>query len=196
MQIGLRFANREVFPSSRLLFVYRNVEQVAKSTYRTSQVVPTAFVVFGLGKLSDRFLRTAASSMGVQLPPDLCVRVDNDLVPGVLMSALTTSAYRDARRRGYDVRAVRYEDLVARPLDMSRVVLEYCRLPASLAESAATAFDVDSQKNSPIARSIVSHFREPDLTPAMTMTLNDMLTKLGVPLIGEPGIVEGTLSCC
>jgi len=28
------------------------------------------------------------------------------------------------------------------------------------------------------------------------MKLNEILKKCGVPLIGEPNIIEGTLSCC
>ena len=126
---------------------------------------------------------------------DFCVRLDNDLTFGVLMYAVTTSSYLDLRRRGFDVSALRYEDLVARPLDMCRVILEYCHLPVSLAEKAVKAFDHDSQENSVLAKSLVGNFKEPQLTPQRKMKLNELLKKHGIPLIGKPGIVEGTLSC-
>ena len=125
---------------------------------------------------------------------DSCVRLDTCLTYGVLVYAVTTSSYLDLRQRGFDVSALRYEDLVARPLDMCRVILEYCHLPVSLAEKAVKAFDNDSQENSVLAKSLIGNFNEPQLTPQSKMKLNELLKKHGVPLIGEPGIVEGTLT--
>ena len=174
--------------------MYRDVEKVARSGYRVIRLVPSSFLVIKLGKLSRHVTRLMLDLMGIN-GSDLCVRVDNDFVPSVVLSAVTTAAYLDVRRRGYDVRAVRYEDLVARPLDMCRVVLEFCRLPVSLAELAVKAFNVDSQRNSNIAKSLSGRYKEPDITPETKAKLNELLKKHGVPLIGEPGIIEGTLTC-
>lgn len=138
--------------------------------------------------------KMAVDSMGYD-GSDFCVRLDNDLTGGVLLSAVTTKSYLDMRRRGFDVSALRYEDLVARPLDMCRVIMEFCHLPVSLAELAVRAFDVDSQRNSYVARSIIGHFKEPQLTPSNKTKINELLKQLEMPLIGEPGIIEGTLSC-
>jgi len=74
--------------------------------------------------------------------------------------------------------------------------LEFCHLPVSLAELAVRAFDVDSQRNSILAESVVGHFKEPELTERKKAALNELLKKYKVPLIGEPSILEGTLSCC
>jgi len=112
----------------------------------------------------------------------------------VLIYARTICSYLDLRRRGLDVSALRYEDLVARPLDMCRVILEFCHLPVSLAEKAVKAFDTDSQKNSVLAQSLIGNFKEPELTPQRKVKLNELLKKYGLPLICEPGIIEGTLS--
>jgi len=78
---------------------------------------------------------------------------------------------------------------------MCRVILEFCRLPVSLAEPAVKAFDVDSQRNSRVARSILGRIKDPQLTLEKKAKLNELLTKYGLPLIGEPNILEGTLSC-
>jgi len=78
---------------------------------------------------------------------------------------------------------------------MCRVILEFCHLPVSLAEQAVKAFDVDSQRNSILAKSVIGHFKEPQLTPQTKSKLNKLLKKHGIPLIGEAGIIEGTLSC-
>jgi len=128
---------------------------------------------------------------------DFRLRLNDDLLLGILVFKLTTSSYLDVHRRGFDVSALRYEDLVARPLDMCRVVLEFCHLPASLAELAVRAFDVDSQRNSILAISAIGPglFKEPQLTPQTKTKLNELLKKYNMPLIGEPTIIDGTLSC-
>jgi len=166
----------------------------AKSFYRLSMVLPSMRLAMLLGYFSGHMTKAFVDSMGFP-GADFCVRMDNDLTLGVLMYAVTTSSYLDLRRRGFDVSALRYEDLVARPLDMCRVILEFCHLPVSLAEKAVKAFDVDSQENSLQAQSVMGNFKQPQLTPQTKFKLNELLKQYVMPLIDEPGIVEGTLSC-
>ena len=184
---------RDVFPSSRCLFMYRNVVKVIKSLYRISMLHPSLRLARILGSISGHVTKVIVDSAGFD-GSDFRVRVNKDLMLSTILYALTTASYLDLRRRGFDVSAVRYEDLVARPLDMCRVVLEYCHLPLSLAELAVKALDVDSQRNSIIAKSAVGHIKEPPLTPQLKMTLNEILQKHGIPLIDEPDNIEGTLS--
>ena len=187
---------RELFPSSRCLFIYRDVEKVAKSTSRTCLVVPSGYLVMKLLRLSSWLTKKMMDSMGLNgLHFDMDVPVKSDFAFGVLLSAVLMSFYLDSRRRGLDISAVCYEDLVARPLDMCRVILEFCHLPVSLAELAVKAFDIDSQRSSILAKSVVGHFREPEMTPQIKAKLNELLKKNGLPLIGKPGIIEGTLTC-
>jgi len=185
---------RDLYPSSRCLFMYRDVVTVAKSLYRTSMVHVSLHVVRLLGQISGTMTKIVMDSMGFD-GSDFHMRMDNDLMLGALLYTLTTATYLDMRRRGFDINALRYEDLVARPLDMCRVVLEFCHLPVSLAELGVKAFDVDSHRNSLLAKSVIGHFKEPELTPEIELKLNELLKKFGLPLIGEPGILEGTLSC-
>ena len=185
----------ELFPSRRCLFMYRDVEAVAKSTYRLSLVLPSAHIGFVFGKFSSRVVKIMTDSMGYD-GDEFDIRLDNHLLAGVILAIGATSKYIESRRRGFDIQAVRYEDLVAHPLEMCRVILEYCHLPKSLAEQAVKAFDIDSQRNSPAAKSIIGHFKEPEVTPQIKAQLNTLLSKHGMPLIGEPGIIEGTLKCC
>ena len=185
---------RALFPASRCLFMYRDVVTVAQSLYRLTMVLPALRLACVLGKLSGRLTQLVVDSMGFD-GSLFSVRLDDDLTGGVLLSAVTTTSYLEMRRRGFDVSAVRYEDLVARPLDMCRVILEFCRLPVSLAELAVTAFGRDSQRNSIVAKSNIGRFREPRLTARNKAKLNDLLKQFDMPLIGEPGIIEGTLAC-
>ena len=174
--------------------MYRDIVKSAKSAYRMSTALPSSHLLVLLGYLSGHATKKIYDYMGFD-GSDFCVRLDNKLMYGALICALATSSYLDQRRRGFDISALRYEDLVARPLDMCRVILEYCHLPVSLAEEAVKAFDTDSQKNSILAKSAIGNVKEPELTPQTKMKVNEMLNKHGVPLIGEPGIIEGTLTC-
>ena len=112
---------RELFPSSRCLFVYRDVEKVAKSVYRTTLVAPSVYLIMKLGKLSGYLIKILLDSMGLN-GSDFCIRADNDLALGTVLSAVVTSIYLDLRRRGLDISAVCYEDLVARPLEMLSLI--------------------------------------------------------------------------
>ena len=174
--------------------MYRDVVTVAKSIYRLSMVMPSFRLTNLLGYISGHLTKIIFDSTSY-LGSDFRMRLDSGFLLGVLLHSVRTASYLDLRRRGFDVSAVRYEDLFERPLDMCRVILEFCHLPVSLAELAVKAFDVDSQRNSPLAKSVVGHFKEPQLTPQTKTKLNELLKKHGMPLIGEPGIIEGTLSC-
>ena len=187
---------RELFPSSRCLIIYRDVEKVAKSFYRSCLVVPSGYLIMKLCKQSSWLTKRMIEWMGLN-STDFSIRADtgSDLAFGVMMSAMLMSIYLDSRRRGLDISALCYDDLVARPLDMCRVILEFCHLPVSLAERAVKAFDIDSQRSSVLARSVIGRFKEPEMTPQIKAKLNELLKKHELPLIGEPGIIEGTLTC-
>ena len=185
---------RDLFPSSKYLFLYRDVVATAKSVHRVSVIIPKLHLLNVFGSFSDQMTKMIAEWLGLD-GSVFCVRLDNDLALGALFYATSTSRYLDMRRRGFDISALRYEDLVARPLDMCRLILEFCHLPVSLAELAVKALNVDSQRNSGVAKSIIGRIKDPELTPEKKAKLNELLTKYGLPLIGEPNILEGTLSC-
>ena len=184
---------RDVFPSSKLLFLYRDVVAVAKSQCRVTMVTPTHCLVSLLGSYSGNMTKMVPDWTDMNDAISR-IRLDNDLCLGVLFYAEPTSSYLDMRRRGFNISALRYEDLVARPLDMCRVILEFCHLPVSLAELAVKAFDVDSQRKSKIAQSVLGRIKDPQLTPQKKAKLNELLKNYGLPLIGQPNILEGTLS--
>jgi len=158
-------------------------------------VLPAHRLARLLGRFSGQITETIVDSMGWN-GGHFRVPLDNDLVFGVATYALTTSVYLDARRRGLDISAIRYEDLVARPVDMCRVILEFCRLPPSLAELAVKAFETDSQRGSVFSQADIGNVRDTPLTPDVKATLNALLSAHdGVPLIGDSDVLDGTLSC-
>ena len=147
-----------------------------------------------VGEMSARLSKTVLDSIGVN-GSDFCRLANNSLMVGAMFAAMPTSIYLNSRRRGLDISAVRFEDLIARPLDMCRVVLKFCRLPVSLAERAVRGFELDSQRNSVLAQSVVGHLKEVEITAQTKAQLNVLLKKYEMPLIGEPEIIEGTLTC-
>jgi len=76
--------------------MYRDVVSVAKSLYRLTMVYPSLRLVYVLGRLSGRFHETVIDSMGYD-GSNFRVRVDNDLTPGVLLSAVNVARYLDMR---------------------------------------------------------------------------------------------------
>ena len=151
---------RSLFPACRCLFIYRDVVASSKSGCRLSMVHPSLRLLFIFGKLSGHVIKSMLDFMGFD-GSEFDVRIDNDLGFGVLILALTIKRYLDFRRRGFDVSALRYEDLVERPLDMCRIVMEFCGLPVSLAQLGVKALDVDSQRNSLSSKSNIGRFKEP-----------------------------------
>ena len=173
--------------------MYRDMVKVAQSVYRQSMVFPTFRVLMLLGYLSKHMTRILVDQIGCP-GDDYCVRLEDDLSAGIFGTALLSASYLDMRRNGFDVSALRYEDLVARPLEMCRVLLEFCHLPASLAELGLKAFDLDSQKQSVLSLSTLGRFKTPQVTAQNRAKLNELMKMHGMPLIGEECIFEGTLS--
>ena len=174
--------------------MYRNVIPVAKSVYRLSSVHPTLRLIYSLGSLHAELSKMVMDFIGFD-GSAFRVRMDTDWTYGAVLFGLTTSAYVAMRSHGFDVSGLRYEDLTERPLDICRVLMEFCGLPVSLAEHAVKALDVDSQRNSYLSKSNIGHFKEPDMTPEMKAKLNELLKRYpGAPLIGEPCMLEGTLT--
>jgi len=153
--------------------------KVAKSLYRLTMASPKFHLISVFDFVSGNITKMMVDLWGFY-GSDFCVRLDNDLTLGTLIYAVAAAVYLDLRRRGCDISALRYENLVAQPVDMCRVVLEFCHLPVSLAELVVKAFDVDSQRNFFIAKSAIGHFKEPQTD----IKLNETLKKFGLPLIG------------
>jgi len=115
-----RYAYRELFPESRCLFMYRDVLAVSKSLYRLTNVLPAYRLLHVVGRFSTRTIERVCSSMGLD-GSNLCDQADTDITIGVLVWMACTHAYLEMRRGGTDIiRALRYEDLVAKPLEMCR----------------------------------------------------------------------------
>ena len=173
--------------------MYRDVIKVAKSLYRSAYPVPSVWLAYKLGRLTGKLSDLTISSMGYS-GRDYCHRFRDDMELGVLITCLLTRTYLDLRAAGTEIAAIRFEDLVADPTESIRRILEFCRLPEELTKHAVRGMEVDSQRNSIIAKSIIGHLPEPELTPEAEARANEWLRKYGLPLVGEEYLIDGTIT--
>lgn len=183
----------KLFPKSKKLFMYRDILKVSKSIYRLAAPLPSLNMAYVLGRISGTLTEKIVDSMGYS-GKDFHLRLQDGLALGVLLSAVTMKAYVDMRRDGEHIEALRYEDLIARPHETIRQVLEYCGLPTELTEAGAEGLNVDSQRNSIVSKSVIGTLKEPEATPEVLRRANEMLKMSGLPLLGGEYVLEGTFS--
>ena len=100
--------------------MYRDVLTVSKSLYRLTNVLPAYRLLHVVGRFSPRPVKWVCSWRGFD-GSNLCMEADIDITIGVLVWVECTRAYLEMRHGCTDIiRALRYEDLVAKPLEMCR----------------------------------------------------------------------------
>jgi len=175
------------------MFVYRDVAKVALSYFRLSRVSPTSRSIQLFGRLSESMSARMFARCG-EIHSDFHVRIENQLTYGAVCALVSMKAYLDFRRRGFDISAIRYEDLVARPHEICRRAMEACGLPVYFADSIDQCMQEDSQKGTVVSKSALSRFRDPEVTPEIKDSLDRLAAKYGLPPVSEECILEGTLS--
>jgi len=175
------------------MYVYRDVTKVALSFSRLSMAIPSRRLVQLFGRLSESMSARIFAWCG-HIHSDFHVLIENDLTLGAVYALVTMKAYLEFRRRGFDISAIRYEDLVARPHEICRRSMEACGLPVSFADSIEQSMQDDSQKNTILSQSALSRFRNPEVTPEIKDSLDRLAAKYGLPPVSEECILEGTLS--
>jgi len=185
---------RELFPSSRCLFIYRDVEKVARSISRSSLVVPSMVLVCKLGKLSHHVSRLLDGRkwFGLQYAYGQrpyarrnVVSSYNYCLPGHASSRIWRQGtalwgpYRSSSRHVSSCLGVLSPAGVAGRAAWRSKRSRWIHRATLCLPSLSLA----------VSRNPRWHERE------MKAKLNEILKKYRVPLIGEPGIIEGTLTC-
>jgi hypothetical protein len=184
---------RELYPESKCMFMYRGYVKCAQSIFRCTYTWPSLCLMFILGKLSGKMTSKVLESMGYS-GKDFSIRLHDDMTFGVLFTATLMKKYLEYRREGIDVKGIRYEDLISRPLESSKAIMEHCELPMSLAEPALEGLKRDSQQNTPISKANIGHLWVPELTPHSKVILNKMLEKYELPTLDEECVLDGTMT--
>jgi Sulfotransferase family len=175
--------------------MYRDIAKNSASLYRIAHALPSLWLAYKLSRLSGAFTESVANSMGLA-GRDYRYRLEDDLQLGVVLNCVLMKLYLELRQSDdIEVVGVRYEDLVGDPEESIRRIIEYCHLPLELVTPGLDGLKVDSQRNSLISKSAIGFLPEPPLTPESIARANQMLGKFGLPLIGEPCLLEGTITC-
>jgi len=183
------FVLRDIYPKNRYLYLYRNVIDVAKSTDRLSYVLPTTLWYMQLW-----YPRAMNDWMGHGGADFIDVYFLDNLTYSAVRALATMKPYVDFRRQGFDISAIRYEDLIARPFEICQRLMEACGLPASLAQKAIRGMQEDSQKDTEAARNVLRNFPVAEVTPEIIESMNGFAAKYGLPPVNEECILEGTLA--
>ena len=183
----------EIYPRSRYLYMYRDVTKTAMSHFRLLGVVPSQMLIYLFGRLSESVSARLFARCG-DIHSDYHILIENELTLGAVYVLVSMKAYVDFRRRGFDISAIRYEDLVERPLEICRRAMDACGLPVSFADNIVSCMQEDSQKNTLVSKSSLSRFRDPKVTPEVKDSLDRLAAKYGLPPVSEGYILEGTIS--
>jgi len=155
--------------------MYRDVTKVALSWSRVVNVFLSRVLIRLFGRLSESVSARLFASCG-EIHSDFHVLIENDLTFGAVYALVSMKAYLDFRRRGFNISAFRYEDLVERPLEICRRAMEACGLPVSFADNIVSCMQEDSQMNNMMSRSALSRFRNPEVTPEIKDSLDKLAT--------------------
>lgn len=153
----------ELFPSARLLFMYRDATQTVTSGMRVYRYpgsllggldalhrLPLARDLVGLALAARRAQLTrlfpAAEDIGSR---DLAHGGGAGMLALGWISVMRR--YLELHANGLPIVAFRYEDLLAGPEALLRRIFDHCRLDRSQIPIALRALDHDSQRDSPLA---------------------------------------------
>ena len=160
---------------------------------KLSNFLPSRRLICLAGRLSESLCATLLSWCG-HSPNDFRILIENDLTLWAACALATMKAYLEFRRKGFDIRAVRYEDLVERPQEICERFMEAVGLPVSFAENISTCMQEDSQKDSVVSQAAMARFRVTEVTPEIRNSLDMLAAQYGLGPISQECILEGTLS--
>ena len=143
-----------LFPDSKTIFLYRNVEDVVKSYIRICQnnnLTPKQIVEDDPNHFKNmKTILEKYYCKGNEWDEDY---FQNNLF--IFMWLFAMESYLNLSQKGIPMVGFRYEDLVKSPQAIVTEVFKYCQLPLSQIDNALPALSRDSQANSFYARNNV-----------------------------------------
>ena len=182
-----------LYPNSKQLFMYREGLKVAQSMVRVSTQVPLFALAVIVTKIHPRLTEMTFEAMGLPAK-DFKIKLPNHLTFSVYLWAIICRKYLDLRRKGYEINAVKYENLVKHPLESTKVIFKYCNLPEELAEKAINALNKDSHRHAPVSMKNMAKANTCQLTGEDKVTTDAICDQMGLPRIPEPCNLEGTIT--
>ena len=179
----------QAFPNAKVLFLYRNLEDVVKSSIRAFVFLSTMLPIIAQNiDIYSKFiplLKDYANSIDFSDPSAI------DLYTTLWLSVM--QRYLLLHQQGILTVAIRYEDLVTAPQQIVASIFKYCDLPISEVSKACQAFEKDAHSNSTLSRENLNKndVKIPDILE-IRQKIDKLLKKH--PEINTPNfIVPGTL---
>lgn len=187
----------DVFPSSKYLFMYRNVVDVAQSFCKVIQELPFLFAMCAAAKRSGYLRRKFLTMFDMREVFESSGAAWNDLILGAVGFAKVCQLYLECRGNGggLPISAIRYEDFQSDPDDAIRKTFDFCQLPSSLiSEAVRDGLTADAQRNSPLSISNLRRKRTLKFDEDTKRFVNSILHQANLPLIGEDCLLDGTIT--
>lgn len=177
------------FPEAKSIFLYRNAEDVIKSSIRSF-----AFLTNSLPKIKQNI---DLYSRFIPLLKDYADDIDFEDSRAIdiytILWLSTMQSYLSLQKQGVTTCALRYEDLVAQPEEIVSSLFQECGLPITEVKNACKAFENDSQEGSNLSR---ENTRENETEQLDILEIRQKIDRLlnKHPVIKTSGfIVPGTL---
>ena len=180
---------QELFPSSVSIFLYRDPTASVVSHRRLTATTPTVWmfsVLMDHGGCSVQ--KKILSRMG--LPGKIKESFNPKFMPMVELFYLfilhSFRCYYDLRQKDIDIKAVRYEDLTAKPTAMITKLLDIAGIPRRYVDLSLNAMQKDSQRFTVFSRRNMERFREQyeakfTPSPELFSYIQSQADALGVP---------------
>jgi len=138
----------QIFPDAKTLFMYRNLENVVKSS-----IPAFAFLSSMLTTIAQNI---DSYSKFMPLLKDYAADVDFSDTSAIdlytIMWLSVMQDYLQLYQREIVTVAIRYEDLIAEPQQMVSSIFEYCELPTSQVALGCQAFKEDAHRSSSLSK--------------------------------------------
>lgn len=136
----------ELFPNAKVIFLYRNAEDVVRSYIRwmknSSSSLPNREPKIEYYSRFLPLLKTYADSIDLK----------NSIDGYSILWLSIMQRYMELYRKGVPMCAVRYEDLIEDPQQVVKSIFQYCNLPISEVDKACRAFQNHSQSGLPFSK--------------------------------------------
>ena len=183
----------KLFPKSKPFFMYREGLITVQSIVRIAEGLPMLKLLFAGMKLHPLLTEYLFASMG--LPASFVkMRIPTKLAFGIIIRCQLVNKYREFRKQGINIAAIRYEDIVNHPLESTEAILVHCGLSKELAKAAITALQQDSQRGSPLSRNNLRNVKAPSLVGKEKVVADAYCDQFGLPRLPDDSILEGTIT--
>ena len=120
---------RDLFPDTKLLFMYREGLDVAVSLVKISYKLPILRIIFTLGRFHKIFTRTFFEAVTGVPGKEFDFRIKHQVLYTVMVWVILCKKYLNLRQEGYPLAAIKFEDLISEPKYTLQELFKYCELP-------------------------------------------------------------------